>query len=488
MSLLKTFRPSRAKCPVTLLGVAFGLLAAGVASAAERPNIIFILADDLGYGEVGAYGQKLIATPALDRMAREGMRFTQFYAGSSVCAPSRSVLMTGQHTGHTRVRGNAGRELPDAQTLQAGDVTVAAVLRKAGYTTGLIGKWGLGSENGPGEPRRQGFDYYFGFINQTHAHNHYPDFLWRNGERISLPNQISRSGETEGTGYSKNRAVYANDLFFTDAAEFITRHREQPFFLYLAITTPHANNERARALGDGHEAPDDAYAPYADSPWNHSQKGHAAMITRMDRQIGTLLAKLKELGLDEKTLVMFSSDNGAHREAGPDYSPEFFQASGPLRGIKRDLYEGGLRVPLIARWPGRISANVQSRHVAYFGDLMATFADLTGAQAPSGTDSISFSPTLAGAKEQPGHDYLYWELPERGFNQAVLLEGRWKAIRLKDAQAPVQLFDLQADLGEKNDVAARYPEIVERARGLFVTARMDNAYWKFNQTTASAAP
>jgi len=451
-----------------------------IARAAERPNIVFILADDLGYGEIGAYGQEMISTPALDRLAKEGMRFTRFYAGSSVCAPSRSVLMTGQHVGHTRVRGNAGGDRSEAQTLQPEDVTVARVLRDAGYTTGLIGKWGLGSDTNAGEPKKQGFDYYFGFLSQTHAHNHYPDFLWRNGQRVSLPNDIVRIGKSEGTGYSRSRLAYANDLFFVEAEKFLENHRDGPFFLYLALTTPHANNERARELGDGNEVPAEEYADYADRPWNTSQKGHAAMITRMDRQIGQLLAKLKELGLDGKTIVMFSSDNGPHREGGPNYTPEFFRASGPLRGIKRDLYEGGIREPMIVRWPGQVAADAVSDHVAYFGDMMATWAELAGATLPAHTDSLSFMPTLLREKSQPLHEYLYWELYERGFSQALLLDGRWKA------KAPVQLFDLQNDLSEQTNVAARYPELVARARGLFVSARTDNQYWKFNQTNISA--
>jgi arylsulfatase A-like enzyme len=456
--------------------------------AADRPNIIFILADDLGYGEIGSYGQKLIATPHLDRMAKEGMKFTQFYAGSSVCAPSRSVLMTGQHTGHTRVRGNAARERPDAQTLQAGDGTIAQMLRDAGYATGLIGKWGLGAETSAGEPRQQGFGYYFGFINQTHAHNHYPDFLWRNGERVRLPNDLVQVGEIKGTGYATKREAYANDLFFTDAEEFVTRHRQEPFFLYLAITTPHANNERSRALGDGNEVPDEEYKAYADKPWNTAQKGHAAMISRMDRQIGSLLAKLQELGLDENTLVLFSSDNGAHREGGPDYAPEFFQASGPLRGIKRDLYEGGIRVPLLARWPGRVPAGAVSDHAAYFGDVMATLAELAKVKPPAQRDSLSFVPAMTGKPGQEAHDYLYWEHYERGVSQAVLIGGRWKVIQQRIPAASIQLFDLQNDLGEQNDVAAKHPEIVARAQQLFASARVDNEHWQLDRVMPAPNP
>ncbi len=275
----------------SLMAAGAALIVAALAQPAVKPNIIFIMADDLGYGELGSYGQKLIETPHLDRMAREGMRFTQFYAGSTVCAPSRSVLMTGQHLGRTTVRGNAGGRMGEAQSLAANDVTVARVLQQAGYATGLVGKWGLGEVNHPGEPRKQGFDYYYGFLNQTHAHNHYPNFLWRNGEKVTLPNDIVPLGAAEGAGYSKNRVSYAGDLFAAEAREFVQRHKDRPFFLFYSMTTPHANNERSRELGDGNEVPD--VAPYTDRPWNQATKAHAAMITRMDRDVGALLAEVK---------------------------------------------------------------------------------------------------------------------------------------------------------------------------------------------------
>ena len=455
------------------------LLAATVAAAlaqAPRPNVVFILADDLGYGELGSYGQKIIRTPHLDRLAAEGMRFTQFYAGNTVCAPSRSVLMTGQHMGHTRVRGNAGAENPAAQTLRAGDVTVARVLQGAGYATGLVGKWGLGNAGEEGEPQRQGFDYCYGFLNQTHAHNHFPDFLWRNGERVALPNDITRVGPIEGVGYATKRVAYADDLFFDEARDFIERSKDQPFFLYLALTAPHANNERARILGDGQEVP--SYGPYADQPWPDAQKGQAAMITRMDARIGDLLAQLKKLGLDERTLVIFTSDNGPHREGGPLQNPDFFAASGPLSGSKRALTEGGIRVPFIARWPGKIKAGAVSAHVGYFGDMMATLAELSGATAPKILDSISVVPELLGRGKQPAHDTLYWEFYEKGFSQAVLLGGRWKGIRLLAPDAPIQLFDLKNDLGEKTDLAIKQPERVARMAEIMRTAHVDNDYWK----------
>jgi arylsulfatase A-like enzyme len=450
--------------------------AAGASAQAPQPNIIFILADDLGYGEIGSYGQKLIQTPHLDRMAAEGMRFTQFYAGSTVCAPSRSVLMTGRHLGHTRVRGNAGARNVEAQSLQAGDVTVARVLQQAGYATGLVGKWGLGEQDQPGEPRKQGFDYYFGFLNQTHAHNHYPSFLWRNGVKVTLPNDLVAVGSVPGAGYSTKRLVCGDDALAADARDFVARHRARPFFLFVSLVTPHANNERSRELGEGNEVPDQG--PYAGKPWNDSTKNHAAMITRLDRDVGELFAQLKKLGLDERTLVIFSSDNGPHKEGGPNYDPTFFTPSGPLTGLKRSLTDGGIRVPFIARWQGRIKPGAVSAHVGYFGDLMATWAELGGAKAPANLDSLSLVPTLLGRGMQPKHEYLYWEFYEQGVSQAVLLDGRWKAIRLKALTAPIVLYDLANDLAEKTNIAAQQPGIVARAVGLMKTARFDNEHWK----------
>jgi arylsulfatase A-like enzyme len=469
-----------------LLRILLVWMALGVGALGQetRPNIILILADDLGYGELGCYGQKLIQTPQVDRLAAEGMRFTQFYAGSTVCAPSRSVLMTGKHMGHTRVRGNAGAGNTVAQMLRKDDVTVARMLQQAGYATGLVGKWGLGLVDDEGEPRRQGFDAYYGFLSQTHAHNHYPSFLWRNGEKVALPNDLVGVGAVEGTGYATKRLAYAGDLFATEAREFVERNRARPFFLFLSLVAPHANNERTRMLGDGNEVPD--FGPYADRPWNDAQKAHAAMITRFDRDIGALMAQLKRLGLDERTLVLFSSDNGPHREGGPNYAPEFFNASGPFSGIKRSLTEGGIRVPFIARWPGRIKAGEVSNHVGYFGDLMATLAELTGAMPPPGLDSISLAPTLLGRGTQPRHEYLYWEFYEGGVSQAVLLEGRWKGIRAQP-NAPVQVFDLERDAAEKTDVAAQQPAVRERVASIMRTAHVDNEHWKIPPASPPAS-
>jgi arylsulfatase A-like enzyme len=460
---------------LALFALGLGLLAS-LRAQTPPPNIILILADDLGYGELGSYGQKRITTPHLDRMAAEGMRFTQFYAGSTVCAPSRSVLMTGQHMGHTRVRGNAGPDRMAAQSLRDGDTTMARMLQQAGYRTGLVGKWGLGLIDEEGEPRRQGFDTYFGFLSQSHAHNHFPDFLWRDGVKVPLPNDIVRVGPTDGVGYATKKLAYAGDLFAQEAKAFVAANAARPFLLYLSVVVPHANNERSRELGDGHEIPD--HGPYADKPWPDTYKAHAAMITRLDTQIGELLADLKQRGLDERTLVIFTSDNGPHQEGGPDYDPKFFDVCGPLTGLKRTLTEGGIRVPLIARWPGRIKPGNVSTHVGYFGDFMATFAELAGTKPPADIDSVSLVSTLLGRGNQPKHDYLYWEFYEGGTSQAVLLDGHWKGIREGNVMAPIRLFDLTTDIAEQTDVAARHPDVVARISALMRTAHVGNEHWQ----------
>jgi len=435
------------------------------AGARGGPNIIFILADDLGYGDLGCYGQETIQTPNLDRMAAEGMLFTDFYAGSTVCAPSRCCLMTGVHTGHAWVRGNA--RVP----LRAEDVTVAELLQQAGYTTGIVGKWGLGEPETTGVPNRKGFDQWFGYLNQLHAHNYYPDYLWRNEEKVELANEVKAINPPGGV--ATKRVQYSHDLFTADALSFIARNRREPFFLYLAYTIPHANNE---AGADGMEVP--SYAPYANEDWPTPQKGHAAMITRMDKDVGKLLARLKALGLDEKTLVLFSSDNGPHKEGGGD--PAFFDSNGPLRGLKRDLYEGGIRVPLIARWPGRIAAGSGTNHVSAFWDFLPTCCELVGATPPEGIDGISILPTLLGRPErQKGHPYLYWEFHEQGKKQAVRM-GRWKGVRVnvaKEPDGPIELYDLTADLGEERNLADAHPEIVKRMAEIMVTARTPSEHW-----------
>lgn len=447
-----------------------------VAAEAPKPNIIFIMADDLGYGDLGCYGQEKIKTPHLDQMAAEGMKFLQFYAGSTVCAPSRCVLMTGLHTGHCRVRGNSPTA---AQALKDENVTVAEVLKDVGYETAMIGKWGLGElEVGEeGLPHRQGFDHFFGYLSQYHAHNYYPEFLWRNTEKYPLRNEVvvMREGISGNAGYATKRVDYSHDLFMEDALEFVAAERESPFFLYLPLTIPHANNEGSRGTGDGQDVPD--YGIYEDKDWTNPNKGQAAMITRMDAGIGELFALLREKGIDENTIVFFTSDNGHHREGGND--PEFFDANGPLRGMKRDLYEGGIRVPFIVRWPGKIKAGSYSAHIGYFGDMLATFAELSGGEAPEGLDSISIVPTLLENDERPQeqHPYLYWEFYEQGSKQAVRKE-QWKAIRMPMFTGEIQLYDLTSDIHEEVNVADDFPDIVADMAKLMDEAHTPSSLWQ----------
>ena len=386
-----------------LKAMGLGAAALGVPRSAEaipparRPNIIFILADDLGYGDVGCYGQERIQTPRIDQLAREGVRFTDCYSGSTVCAPSRCCLMTGLHTGHARIRGNA--DVP----LRPEDQTVAETLKAAGYATGIVGKWGLGNAGTTGIPNRQGFDEWFGYLDQTLAHNYYPPTLWRNEREVPLlGNQNGATNE------------YSHDLFTREAEAFIRRHAGGPFFLYLAYTIPHANNELGAKTGNGMEVPSDV--PYTDQPWPQPEKNKAAMITRMDRDIGHLMDVLEELDIEEDTIVFFSSDNGPHKEGG--IAPAFFGSSGPLRGIKRAMYDGGIRVPMIVRWPGRTPAGAVSDYPWAFWDFLPTAAQLGGAPIPKGLDGLSVVPALLG---QPGpeREYLYWEFHEGGFSQAL---------------------------------------------------------------------
>ena len=458
-----------------LLSLALFLLVSGRVLAADMPNLIWIMADDLGYGELGCYGQQAIATPNLDRMAKEGMRFTHFYAGATVCAPSRSVLMTGQHHGQTRVRGNAGANNPAAQSLRRDDTTVAKMLQQVGYRTALVGKWGLGDVAAAerGLPRKQGFDEFFGYLNQTHAHNHFPDFLWRNEVRLRLRNKVTPVGENGG-GYATEAVDFADDLFAKAALKFVGENKNLPFFLYWCMVIPHANNERTRVLRNGAHVPD--FGSYADKDWPDPDKGHAAMISRLDSYVGRMLDFLREQGLAENTLVIFTSDNGPHNESNHDLSR--FGPSGPLNGIKRSLTDGGIRVPFIASWPGRIAAGSESDHVGYFGDWMATAAELTGGKVPSGCDSISFVPTLLGKPAaQLQHEFLYWEFHEGGFKQAALYQGRWKGIRSGRPDAPVVLFDQESDIAENVDVARQYPDIAAKIGDYLSTARSASNDW-----------
>jgi arylsulfatase A-like enzyme len=420
-------------------------------AADRKPNIVFILADDLGYGDLGCYGQKLIQTPNIDRFAAEGIRFTQAYAGCTVCAPSRCALMTGLHTGHCRIRGNTRMDL------QPQDITVAKLLQRAGYKTALFGKWGLGTAGHEGIPNRQGFDEFFGYLDQQHAHEYYPDHLWDNDREHFLPNNFGPS-----------RKTYSPDLFLEHALSFVEKNKDRPFFLYFADIIPHANNELTRMTGNGMEVPEDA--PYSSKPWPQPDKNFAAVITRLDRDVGRLLDKIRELGLDRTTLVIFTSDNGPHKEGGNH--PEFFDSHGPLRGIKRDLYEGGIRIPSIARWTGVTPAGRVSDEPWAFWDFLPSAAEIAGVAAPAGLDGISVVPALKG-KALPARPYFYWEFHEQGFSQAVRL-GDWKGIRQKSRTNPIELFDLKTDLAEEHDMAAAHPDLVNKIARIMERARVDS--------------
>jgi len=439
--------------------------------APRRPSILFILTDDLGYGDLGCYGQTKIKTPNLDRLAAEGMRFTDFYAGSTVCAPSRATLMQGQHTGHVNLRGNTR-----GASLQANELTIAEVLQQGGYATGLIGKWGLADAGLPGVPQKKGFDDFVGYLENNHAHDYFTSYLWRyspanagNEEfdgRVEFPQNIGGK-----------RGQYIPDLCTTAATNFIKIHKPdavsqyRPFFLFLSYTIPHANNEVGRRTGNGMEVP--SAAPYADEPWPAVEQNKAAMITRLDDYVGKLLDELELFKIANQTLVIFTSDNGPHQEGGVD--PKFFQSSGPFRGHKRDLTEGGIRVPLIVRWPGKVAAGAVNHQPFAFWDIFPTLAQASRLTVPDTLDGISFLPTLLGQSTQKQHDYLYWEFHENGFHQAVR-RGDWKGIRA-GVDGKLELYDLKADPGEKTDVAAEHPEEVAKIEAIMKTARTEDPRW-----------
>jgi len=445
----------------TLLGggaaglVATAMLAAPMVHAeAKKPNVIYILADDLGYGDLGCFGQKLIKTPSLDKMAAEGMKFTHHYSGSTVCAPSRCVLLTGKHTGHSFIRGNGEfkngqRPIPDEE------FTMAEMFKKQGYATSCIGKWGLGWLDSTGHPNKQGFDHFFGYLCQRRAHSYYPDFLWRNDQKVPL----------EGNNFKKG-PHYSHDLLTEEAQGFIKENKDKPFFLYLAYAIPHTKFQ-VPELGE-----------YEKTDWQPNQKVQAAMISRMDRDCGKLMDLLKELKIDENTLVIFTSDNGPHGFAG---TLEKFDANGPFKGRKRDLFEGGVRVPMIAYWPGKIKAGSESGHISAFWDWMPTFADLLGADLPEGLDGISFANTLLGKGDQKKHDHLYWEFYEQGGKQAVL-QWPWKAVRLgvsKDRKAPIALYNLEKDIGETTNLVDKHPEVAKKMVGIMEASHKPSEHFEF---------
>ena len=461
-----------AVAPLILPSVATAANSPAPATSA-KPNIVWIMADDLGIGDLGCYGQKRIATPNIDRLATQGTRFTQFYAGSAVCAPSRNVLMTGQHTGHVQVRGNA------KVNLRPTDITVAQTLKEANYATGLIGKWGIGIQGTEGTATRKGFDYFFGYMDQTHAHNYYPTFLVRNDENVPLRNVVPNPGPY-GQGVATTKVDYSADLIGADALKFIDDHKGGPFFLYFSPTLPHANDE---AKDNGSEIP--SYGRYAKENWPDVEKGYAAMATLFDQQVGDILDRLQQLGLADNTIVFVTSDNGAHAEGGHDAN--FFDSNGPFRGIKRDLYEGGIRVPMIVRWPGHVPAGAVSNQVGWFADFLPTADEIAGVRAPADLDGVSLLPALLGRNsEQKPHDHLYWEFYEGASSQAVRL-GDWKAVRIPMLTGKIQLFDLATDVAEEHDVAASHPDIVNRIQALMEKDHVDNPLWKVSAPRGGGA-
>ncbi len=446
-----------------------------------KPNIIYILADDLGYGDLGCYGQVHFTTPNLDKMASEGMLFTQHYAGCSVCAPSRSSLMTGQTTGHTPIRGNKEIQPEGQWPLPDAAFTIAEMLKQAGYVTGGFGKWGLGFVDSEGSPNNQGFDEFYGYNCQRMAHNYYPGHLWDNEKKVVLEGNTGDKFET-----------YSPELIHQRALQFIEKNKDRPFFMYYPTTIPHAEllvPEKNMEEFKGQFLPEKEFkgaepgdknfriGAYGTQPESHA--AFAAMVTLLDKQVGEVLAKLKELGLDKNTLVIFSSDNGPHLEGGAD--PDYFDSNGPLRGYKRDLYEGGIREPMIAWWPGKIEEGTNSNHISAFWDVMPTLAELVGTETPKNIDGISFLPTLLNNEGQKKHDYLYWEFHELGGRKAIR-KGNWKLVQynvLNPGKTTTELYDLSIDIGEKNDVAMEHPEVVEELLELMNSARTESDVFSF---------
>lgn len=445
-----------------MLGMFFSISCSNKKEEASKPNVIFIMADDMGYADAGCYGQELIKTPNIDLLAKEGMRFTQCYSGSSVCAPARSVLMTGMHTGHTRVRGNFGKGgvrglagIEGRVPLKDEDVTIAELMQEAGYVTGMAGKWGLGEPNTTGEPNSQGFDEFYGFLNQRRAHSYYPDYIWNNREKVELNNK-------DGKGID-----YTHDLFADYSVDFIKRHKDKPFFLYIPLCIPHAR----------YEVPD--LGSYTNKDWGDKAKAYAAMISRMDNSIGRLMSALQESGIDDNTYVFFTSDNGA-AEISDEW--EIFDCNAPLRGKKRDPYEGGIRVPMIVRYPKKIASGSTSDLPWYFADVMPTIADIAHIKAPDMIDGVSVFPELTGKKQDLSDRYMYWEFYEKD-GWRVVRFGDWKAVQNnmhEQEHLPIELYNLKDDIGETTNLADSNPEIVQKARKFFKEAHVPSEHyiWK----------
>ena len=451
------------------------------ASDARPPNIILLVADDLGYGELGCYGQKWIRTPNIDRLAKEGARMTQFYAGNAVCAPSRCCLMTGKHPGHAYIRDNGdpahlqhlkaqfGWEFPGQNPIPDNEVTIAELLGPGGYTSAAIGKWGLGHFGTSGDPNAQGFDLFYGFNCQRHAHNHYPKFLWHNRNKEVLPgNDRTLTGKT-----------YSQDRFTQVALQFVRDHKDRPFFLYVPFAIPHLSIQVPQASLREYQnvIPEADYEHRGYLRHPTPRAGYAAMVSHMDRDIGKILALVAELGLDEDTFVMFTSDNGPtyNRLGGSD--SDFFNSASGLRGLKGSLYEGGIRVPMVARWPGRIPANTVSDRLSAFWDLLPTIVEAAGMKPPSGIDGLSLLPTFTGQPARATHDHLYWEFPGYGGQQA-LRSDNWKLVRrniIRGKTSAFELYDLREDPAESRDVAAIHLDLVQQLADKMATAHVPSA-------------
>lgn len=451
----------------------------------KKPNIIYILADDLGYGDLSSFGQTKFNTPNIDKLAAEGMMFTQHYAGNTVCAPSRSALLTGMHTGHTPIRGNKEIQPEGQFPISDNTYTMAEALKEGGYVTGAFGKWGLGYPGSEGDPTKQGFDVFYGYNCQRLGHNYYPYHLWSNTDSIVL---------TGNAGHKKEQ--YAPELIQNKALEFLETNKDKPFFMYVPTIIPHAElvaPESVLAKYRGKYNPENSYKGTDDGPnyrlgFYESQKdAHAAfvaMIEIMDNQVGEIVDKVKELGLEDNTIVVFTSDNGPHTEGGAD--PKYFNSNGALKGVKRDLYEGGIRVPMVIKWPGNIEPGSKTDLISAFWDVFPTFSEVAEIPVANNLDGISFLPTLLNKPtEQKQHEYLYWEFHERGGRQAIR-KGNWKAVKynvLKNPNASIELYDLSIDEGEKNNVASEHPEIVKDMERILKEARTPSKVFKFNQVS-----
>lgn len=465
------------RLPILFSAVFLAAIVPCLSKAEDRlPNIIYIMTDDLGYGDLGCYGQETVQTPNLDRMAAEGLKFTDHYAGHTVCRPSRLVLWTGKHVGSTGLIGNR------SYFLTGSEKTVARLLQDAGYATGGVGKWALGNVDepaevdNPGHPNHNGFDSWFGYLNQGTAHNFYPPFLWDNQEQFALSgNELITDNPLARGRVSRKKETYSHDVMTDRAFAFIRKNQANPFLLHIHWTIPHANNEGGRVENDGMEIPD--YGTYANKDWPNPEKGFAAMVSRMDGDVGRLFSLLKELGIDEQTLVLFTSDNGPHQEG--NHKVDFFDSNGPLKGYKRSMHEGGIRVPMLARWPGKIEAGTVTDHPSAFWDFLPTACEIAEVDPPAGIDGISYLPTLLGKTEQQQkHDYLYWASSE-GETSVGIRDGKWKLVKYRPKQkgkgkgktdapnavAPAadwRLYDLSEDVGEESNLAEQHPEIVDR--------------------------